>query len=136
MRKFLLWPVLVALYWIGSDAYYMARPCTGMFSGLCGLTDIIIKGMIVESIIIYTFISLAVTKVKSRRKKQVTVSEYIFAGIVSAAIVFAGVLLSGLGLTVYLGNSFTYPGASYFAISAPFVVFPMYVMEWVTKLGL
>lgn len=134
MRKVLLWPAVVLLFWIGNDVYFRVRPCTGLFAGMCGLTDMIVKGMLVESIVVYALIAFAMTKVRRRKKKQVTGIEYFFAGIVSVGIVFGGILLSGHGITASIGEYDSYPGAAYFAVSAPFVVLPMFITEWIAKL--
>lgn len=124
MGKLLLWPGIVVLFWLGSDVYGGIRPCEGGFAGLCWLTDAIFKAMAVESIIIYLFIALAMTKAKKARKRQVSPPEYIVAGLVSVGVVFGGLLMGGLGSA----------GKEYFFVSAPFIASSMFLVELLGKL--
>lgn len=124
MGKLLLWPGVVALFWIGSDVYGGIRPCEGGFAGLCWLTDAIFKVMAVESIIIYLFFALAMTKARMVRKQRVSLQEYILAGLVSVGLVFGGLLMGGLGS----------PGREYFFVSAPFIASSMFLVELLGKL--
>lgn len=91
MRKFFVWPLIIAIVVIGYLAYERFYPCnSGMFIGGCGLGKWIVSVMLLESLIIYAVLSRIYSWWKTRNNRQISRLEFVFLGLLSLFVVFAG----------------------------------------------